>query len=380
MIHKVLLIDDLKAIYSTVHKILSERGCQITYCSTGLEGLKKAEEETFDLILLDIHLPDCNGLEVCKKLKQLPEYQLRPVLLLTSDMKKLERGLMVGASDYIIKPFKEVELIARVFTQLNLSKNQIAAQDEVKDLKKNIHSQHNKLEELQSDLHQYFYQTAHKLRSPLSSMEGLFSLMKMENPEVASNQYVALIERTVNNLSYVNQQIAKIGELKTHDLNINSFNLSKSLDRLIHNKFESASIDIKVDENIIIQTDHLTFINGLTPVIENAVYYSDLFKKDKSHITIKGTESDANYHLTIEDNGPGICQDKLQKIFDMFYIGNEQSLGNGLGLFISKTALDKLNIDLKIVSKEKEYTRAILSIPKDNMIEKQILSESQKTA
>ena len=380
MIHKVLLIDDLKVIHSTVNAILSPRGCEITYCSTGLEGLKKAEEQIFDLILLDIHLPDSNGLEVCRKLKQLPAYQLRPILLLTSDMRKLERGLMVGASDYIIKPFKEVELIARVFTQLNVSKNQISAENEVKDLRENLSSQHSKLEELQNDLYQYFYQTAHKLRSPLSSMEGLFSLMKIENPEVANNQYVGLVEQTIGKLTYINQQIAKIGEIKTHTVNSKALNLRSCIISLVNKKIINANLRVDIHPENKLSTDSITFINGIQPIHENAVFYSNFSGSRAARISINCLQSENELSLVIEDNGPGICKDKLQKIFDMFYIGNEQSLGNGLGLFISKTALAKLNIDLKIASKENEYTKAILTIPNSIIINKQTLTSSQKTA
>lgn len=380
MIHKILLIDDLNIINSTVNAILSPRGCEITYCSTGLEGIKKAEEQIFDLILLDIHLPDSNGLEVCRKLKQMPAYKLRPILLLTSDMKKLERGLMVGASDYIIKPFKEVELIARVFTQLNVSKNQISADKEVRGLRENLNSQHSKLEELQNDLYQYFYQTSHKLRSPLSSMEGLFSLMKIENPDVATNQYVTLIEQTIGKLTYINQQIAKIGEIKTHQVNCSALNLRSCIISLVDRKFSGSNIKVDVDPEIKLSTDSITLINGIEPIIENAVFYCHCLSTKVSQISIKCDNSEDKLKLVIEDNGPGICKDKLQKIFDMFYIGNEHSIGNGLGLFISKTALAKLNIDLKIVSKENEYTKAIITIPRSIIITKQILVSSERTA
>ncbi|MTI39887.1 ATP-binding response regulator [Fulvivirga lutimaris] len=380
MIHKILLIDDLKVIYSTVNAILSPRGCEITYCSTGLEGIKKAEEQIFDLILLDIHLPDANGLEVCQQLKKLPAYQFRPILMLTSDMRKLERGLMVGASDYIIKPFKEVELIARVFTQLNVSKNQISSDKEVKGLRENLNNQHSKLEELQNDLYQYFYQTAHKLRSPLSSMEGLFSLMKIENPEVANNQYVGLIEQTVGKLTYINQQIAKIGEIKTHHVNSKALNLKSYIHSLVDRKFHEANMLVDIDSEIKLSTDSIILTNGIQPILENAVFYTGCINTRDAQISIKSTKSENGLSIVIEDNGPGISKDKLQKIFDMFYIGNDQSTGNGLGLFISKTALAKLNIDLKISSKENEYTKAILTIPNSIIANNQTHISSQKTA
>lgn len=379
MKHQILVIDDLKCIYNTICSVLAPRGCELTYCQDGLSGLKEADNKVYDLVILDIHLPDINGLEVCRQLKELTLYKLRPILLLTSDTRSLEIGLMAGASDYILKPFNELEMIARVFTQLNLSKERLIANSEKESLKKNLNAERSKLLETQNDLHQYFYQTAHKLRSPLSSMVGLLDLLNIEYPEIRKNDYVEMLSETVEKMAYINQQISKIGELKSHNTSSKKFKLALCLQHFLRNHFASNDIEINVDNNLLLYTDINLFVAGLKPIIENAIYYSSLSTKNqktKKEISLKKIGSDT--YLTICDNGPGINDQQLQKIFDIFHIGNEQSIGNGLGLFISKVAFDKLGMDLIIDNELNKFTEVKINIQRAIEMVAQIEIEFKK--
>ena len=122
----VLVVDDSEFIHELVRARLREEGLQVEHQLTGEDGLRHAIEVRPDLILLDIELPDLNGFEVCRRLKERAETRTIPVIFLTgqSDTEAKVRGLDLGAVDYVIKPFDEVELRARVRAALRTKRLQ----------------------------------------------------------------------------------------------------------------------------------------------------------------------------------------------------------------------------------------------------------------
>ncbi|MBI1224320.1 MAG: response regulator [Bacteroidetes bacterium] len=112
---KVLLIDDEISINGFINKGLEENGFEVTQAFDGEMGLRLARGGSFDVIILDLIMPGINGLEVCRKLRE--EHQIQtPILMLTAlnTTEDVVEGLNVGADDYLGKPFKFQELLARV--------------------------------------------------------------------------------------------------------------------------------------------------------------------------------------------------------------------------------------------------------------------------
>jgi two-component system, OmpR family, alkaline phosphatase synthesis response regulator PhoP len=111
---KVLIIEDDYTIADLLEIHLADLNCTITKCSDGEDGLKNAITNTYDLIVLDLMLPNRNGLEICKEIRKKEIYT--PVLMLTSKSEEIDKvlGLEVGADDYLTKPFGIREFIARV--------------------------------------------------------------------------------------------------------------------------------------------------------------------------------------------------------------------------------------------------------------------------
>jgi diguanylate cyclase (GGDEF)-like protein len=124
--NRVLVVDDSEFIHELVRTRLREEGLHVEHQLTGEDGLRHAIEVRPDLILLDIELPDLNGFEVCRRLKERAETRTIPVIFLTgqSDTEAKVRGLDLGAVDYVIKPFDEVELRARVRAALRTKRLQ----------------------------------------------------------------------------------------------------------------------------------------------------------------------------------------------------------------------------------------------------------------
>lgn len=111
---KLLLIEDEPAVVSFIHRYLTEAGYDVTVAMDGPSGLQMALEHTFQLIILDVMLPGMSGIAVCKELRS--QQKVIPILMLTAlgSTENVVSGLDSGADDYLTKPFKQAELLARI--------------------------------------------------------------------------------------------------------------------------------------------------------------------------------------------------------------------------------------------------------------------------
>lgn len=115
---KILLVEDETHVVSFIKKGLTEEGFDVTVAFDGNTGLQLFYDNQFDVVILDIMLPDKNGLEVCKEIRKVNNNI--PVLFLTAlgTSENIVLGLETGADDYLVKPFKFIELLARIRTLL----------------------------------------------------------------------------------------------------------------------------------------------------------------------------------------------------------------------------------------------------------------------
>lgn len=120
----ILIVDDVIENIQVAMNILKEDNYNFSYAKSGKDALELLKNNNFDLILLDIMMPDIDGYEVCRRLQKDPKHADVPVIFLTAkaDADSLAEGFEVGGLDYIIKPFHANELLARVKTHLQLYK------------------------------------------------------------------------------------------------------------------------------------------------------------------------------------------------------------------------------------------------------------------
>ncbi len=120
---KILIVEDDKDIARLIQYNLDKSGYSSQTAFTGEDALAVLERHSFDLIMLDVMLPGVDGLEVCRRLKQIPERKHIPVMMLTAKGEEVDRivGLELGAEDYIVKPFSPREMVLRVKALLRRS-------------------------------------------------------------------------------------------------------------------------------------------------------------------------------------------------------------------------------------------------------------------
>lgn len=116
---QVLIVDDSHSIRELLASVLKKAGFNVTSANDGKEGLKTAEKGDYDLVITDVNMPEMDGIELLGKLRELPEYSFKPILILTTEFSQemKQRGKDAGATGWLVKPFdpeKLIEVISRI--------------------------------------------------------------------------------------------------------------------------------------------------------------------------------------------------------------------------------------------------------------------------
>lgn len=191
---KILVIDDLPENVFLLQDRLEREGYEVITSYDGKSGIEKAIKEIPDLILLDVMMPDLNGIEVCKALVLNPVTLNIPIILVTakSGAEDTKEGLEAGAFDYIKKPFDRIELLARVHSALKLSE---AHKMLIEAEKRNVFSA-------------TVVTTNHKIKQPLTLMSLSSTAIKREiNKDVISREAV------LKKLNYIDVAIKEITDI-----------------------------------------------------------------------------------------------------------------------------------------------------------------------
>lgn len=229
------------------------------------------------------------------------------------------------------------------FKAQEIYKDQINLQLEAKVKERTL-----ELEEKNSQLDSFVYKASHDIKGPLRSLMGLtkVGLVDFENmPDVAV--YFQHIMKTSTKLDIILEDLLTVTKLKTSKLQNSEVNVEVMLNEIIdtfNHLNGSSRLDISIDSAIehTIVSDEKVLYSVLQNLIENAIKYQDENKVNSwLKVHIRGTDKEV--FIVFEDNGEGIEDFHLPRVFDMFYKVNDKSIGSGLGLYILKQAVQKLD-------------------------------------
>lgn len=252
---------------------------------------------------------------------------------------------------------------------------QLKAQEAFKDqinlqLEQKVKERTLELEEKNSQLDSFVYKASHDIKGPLRSLMGLTKVGLVDfasMPEVAV--YFQHIMKTSTKLDIILEDLLTVTKLKTSQLQKSKIDLhammKEILDNFNHlNGFSRLNISIDIQGNHVLISDEKVLYSILQNLTENAIKYQD---EHQSHpwlkVSIQITETESVF--IFEDNGAGISEAHLSKIFDMFYKVNDKSIGSGLGLYILKQAVQKLKGTVKVKSIQGEGTTFTVVIPNE---------------
>ena len=237
---------------------------------------------------------------------------------------------------------------------------------EIKNIEKNILKKNNELKKINSELDNFVYSVSHDLRTPLLSVKGILSLIfKTEQLEPNVENYLKMAEKSILRLDETILEILEYSRNARLGLHYDNVNLpdmvSEIYDDIKYLNTQKIIFKTEYDFEDIIITDKSRLKTILKNVIGNAFKY--LKKVDESYVTFKAKKADGFLFIEVSDDGEGILEEHQSKIFDMFYRASNTSAGTGLGLYICKEILNKLNGEIKISSVKNEGTIVFIKIP-----------------
>ena len=225
------------------------------------------------------------------------------------------------------------------------------------------------LQQTNDELDTFIYRASHDLKGPISRIHGLTSLAKLESTSSNDLKYYELIELVAKDMHKLLAKLTQVHEVIHSDIEMEMIDLPVLISDVRNSiSFLDKNIDTKysfeLESTLQIKTDAFLFSIILTNLMENAVIFKKTTTNSTHQILIKTSQDDENYYLQIRDTGLGISDEHVAKVFNMFFRGSDQSKGSGLGLYLARLAIDKLNGVITVESKLGQYSSFLMTLPK----------------
>lgn len=376
---KVLIIEDDKDITDLVEIHLQDLGYSLDKAYDGESGLSKALSGSYDLVLLDLMLPKLEGLEVCKRIRE--QDKALPILMLTSRSEEMDKilGLELGADDYIIKPFSIRELIARVKANLRsveaikeeVSKATDAFNKMAATIEANIQEIKNN-DRLRRDL---IANISHDLRSPLASIQGYLETIMIKEEKLSSTERRDYLEIVYKNFQRLNRLVDDLLELSKLDAKQikpkpEHFSIAElTQDVVLKFKPQAEKQHITIHSDFpsgipIVEGDIGMIERALSNLLDNALIYTP----EKGTVTVELQDKEKKVSVKVTDNGKGISDTDLPRVFDRFYRADKSrsTEGTGLGLAITKKIIDAHHGEITVQSHLNKGTTFQFELQKPN--------------
>jgi signal transduction histidine kinase len=360
---KILVVDDDEKSRRLLSDLLEVQGYQIEQAADGRSALEKAATCSPDAIMLDVMMPDLNGVEVCRRLKADPTTAHIPVLMVTAlrDREHRLSGIEAGASDFLSKPADHQELQLRV-------KNAVVS----KRLQDQVQDSYHRLLELEEFRDGLVHMIVHDLRSPLMVVQMQLDLVALGMEEGQADEcagYISDMKAEVHRFTEMINSILDVSKLE-HDKmqlchrNCNFSELVQNLIVRLRPLCRERQITVECEgENPTGTCDVELVERVLVNLFSNAIKHT----RHDGTVCFRIEESPAEVRIHVIDDGRGISQDMLESIFDKFGQAGESRKreSTGLGLTFSKMAIEAHGGEIGVESEDGTGSRFWFTLPKN---------------
>jgi len=347
--YRILVVDDNTKNVQLLASLLSGKAYDVDYALSGLVALEMVNSEKFDLILLDIMMPEMDGFEVCEKLKQDENTKEVPIIFLTAktDIESIKKAFQYGGLDYVSKPFNADELLSRVETHIKLK----VSQDKLKDLNKwlddevkkktsELNEANKKLLELDNAKSQFLQIISHEIRTPLNGILGSIQLFKKDELSEKALNYFNILDlssKRLEEFAYKAIDISQFnmyGSKHLHFVNINLNDILNSvlseLKKVGDQKGISISQSIDID-NPVIEADPDYLHKCIFNILSNAIIYSP----ENGSVFIDTRIENKQLQIEIKDEGVGFENELIINDIELFDTKKHIDSNPGLSLYLS---------------------------------------------
>lgn len=376
---RVLIADDEPDMLKYLKSQLSVN-FQVIEAVDGQQAVEKANQFLPDVIVCDMMMPEKNGLEVCRELRERISTRSIPILLLTAraDEETKLTALSAGANDFITKPFSMTELGVRLKNlfdthtlQQELARQNQVLEATIEQLKETevqlVHS------EKLASLGRMSAGIIHEINNPLNFAKTALYVLRIMAESLSENEKTEFRDVLQDMAEGIDRISSIVSDLRTFTQphltqleQVSVVEVVNSALRLLSNEWETkVRIEKEIPETQTIWANRNQIIQVLVNLLQNAL--QALEKKHCSEtgatIWLRGIEENGESLVIVRDNGEGIASENLQKIFDPFFTTKDVGEGMGLGLSICYRIINQHGGRIQVQSERGAYSEFTLHFP-----------------
>lgn len=359
----ILVVDDMRSNRVYISRFFESKHFTVFSADCAERAFELLSAEPIDIILLDVEMPDMDGYQTCKAIKQDSRWHNIPIIFITtrSDEASTLRGFDVGAQDFIAKPFNELELYARVKTHLELRakseqllmlnkhleeivdqrtvalKKALAALEEAY---RSIEQSNKQLQSLSLAKTNFLKIISHEMRTPLNGIVGFVDVLQETVQTDELKTYVSYLAKSAARLEKFAADAILITELTVgnYQLYESEFDLqSLIMEQEQQLEEEIVSKNLRLIYTPIGSTNIFSDRNLISIAMRHVLENAAKFAPENSIISIKSVDDDNMVaQISVEDSGEGFSSSALENLFGLFAIGQDH-IDNACGLGMALT-------------------------------------------
>lgn len=346
---KILVIDDEEIARVACRRVLAREGMQVTLASSGREGLEKLMCDPCDLVLVDLKMPEMDGVEVVRRIRDFDPSIVSVLITGYATIESAVAAMKEGAYDYLPKPFTPEELlivVRRGLEKRRLDLESRALREEKEAMERN-----------------FVTMVTHQLRSPLAAILQYFEVLLGGIGGDLSEAQQEMLGRAKERLESLMQLIndwLDMSRLSEGDIvkRLQPTTLAACVDAALKGlewaaKEKKVTIEVDLPRDVpSVQADPDTLREALSNLVANAIKYN----REGGQVAIRARHEGPCVVVSVEDTGVGIDAKEIPFIFDQFYRGKDREIraqqGTGLGLAIAQKVLRAHGATLTVASEK----------------------------
>ena len=366
--YRVLIVDDDEELIELHAQALIKEDMLVKTLTDPMKTLDTIKDFNPELILLDLHMPECSGIEVAMTIRQNSDHDELPIVFLSSeeDISVRMMAIKCGSDDFISKPVN-LDYLARA-TQARIEKSRKFISSKIidKTIIQRTSAAKKLAERANKTKSEFISKMSHELRTPLNTILGYTQLLEIDHDKNLKDTQKSNIQHILSSgwhlLALIND-VLDISKIEIGHLSL--ANTETNLDELIHSTIEASkndasnkSIDISYvnncHDNITVFADATRLKQVLTNILSNSIKYN--VENGNIKITVNAENSN-QCKVTISDTGRGLPEEKINNLFEPFNrLGLEDTNieGNGIGLALSSQLVKLMNGEIGAYNNKKQ--------------------------
>lgn len=337
----ILIVDDKIENITALKKILESHQFLVDTALSGEEALKKILKYPYQLVILDVQMPDMDGFEVAEAISGFSKTSDIPIIFLSAvniSKQFITKGYASGGHDYLVKPFDPDILVLKMRTFIKLHQQATALSRMQHDLLEEIEQR--KIAEAKKD--EFISIASHELKTPLTSVKGYMQLAELSVQGDEKDDALRFLNRSSSQLNKLNQLVGDLLDISKMasgkmDFTFDEFHFEPFLDNVLdifHRSNPGWKVVRSGGADVCIHGDEMRLEQVILNYLSNAIKYSHDTDKVYLHTELL---PDNTLKVSVKDTGIGISKEDQQRLFAKFYRVEQSSnkyQGLGMGLYI----------------------------------------------